>query len=128
MELSDDDQVLMDEAAAAVVKRRLAVPAMMFLETVSPMNMLSSSMLHMITPIWGIALPAARLQQVAKLLERRGTIPELIRTIDEAEDQRRTEERAQRKARKEQRHAEALQKKQDKMRRKQQLKQPGKEP
>lgn len=109
-EISEDDRALMEEAAAAVVKRRLAVPAMMFLETVSPMNTLSSSMLHMIAPIWGIALPAARLTQVAQMLERRDTIPQLIRIIDEAEEERRLEEAAQRKALKEQRRIQKKQK------------------
>ncbi len=90
----------MEEAADAVVKRRLAVPAMMFLETVSPMNTVTASMLHMITPIWGLALPAERLKQVATMLERRDTIPELIRVIDEREERRRREERDEKRARK----------------------------
>jgi hypothetical protein len=103
----------MEEAAEAVVKRRLAVPAMMFLETVSPMNTVTSSMLHMIAPIWGMALPAARLNQVAKMLERRETIPEFIRVIDAAEEVRRTAEKAERQAHKEQRRLEKAAKKRD---------------
>ena len=119
MTTSADDQKLMEEAAQAVVKRNLAVPAMMFLETVRPMNTVSSSMLHMIAPIWGIALSAERLKQVATMLERRETIPDLIRVIDEAEEVRRSEEIRVRKLRKEQRREKALEKKAEKQRKKQ---------
>ncbi len=111
MPISKEDEELMQEAAVAVVKRRLAVPAMMFLETVSPMNTLTSSMLHMITPIWGIALPEARLRQVAAMLERRETIPALIRTIDDAEEDRRLHEKAQRGLAKQRKREAKLEKK-----------------
>ena len=119
MAISADDQKLMEEAAQAVVKRHLAVPAMMFLETVRPMNTDSSSMLHMIAPIWGIALPVERLKQVAAMLERRETIPELIQVIDAAEEERRSEEIRERKARKERRRHKTLEKKAEKQRKKQ---------
>jgi predicted aminopeptidase len=96
MEFTDEERALIDEAAEATVKRRLAVPAMMFLETVSPMNTLSASMLHMLTPMWTIAMPASRIKAMAALLERREAIPELIRAIDTAEELRRQAEVAER--------------------------------
>jgi hypothetical protein len=89
----------MDEAAAAIVKRRLAVPAMMLLETMTPMNMVSASMLHVMSPVWRAALPASRIEEVAKLLERREAIPEFVKVIDAAEEARRGENAAQRKER-----------------------------
>jgi len=119
MELSTDDRSLMEEAAQGVVKRRLSVPAMMFLETVSPMNTLASSMLHMITPIWGMVLSADRIKQLARLLEERDAIPELIKIIDEAEETRRAEERVDRDARKAERKALKERRRQEKLNRKQ---------
>ena len=68
------------------MRRQLAVPAMMLLETMAPMNMVTSSMLTMLSPLWRAALPASRIDKVAKVLERREAIPELIRIIDEEED------------------------------------------
>ncbi len=79
----------MEEAAATIVQRRLAVPAMMLLETVSPMNLVTASMLHVVSPVWRAGLPASRIDAVARLLERRDAIPEFIRIIDAAEEARR---------------------------------------
>ncbi len=82
------ERALMEEAARSIVERRLAVPAMMLLETVSPMNLITASMLHVVSPVWRAGLPASRIDAVAQLLERRETIPEFIRIIDAAEDAR----------------------------------------
>ena len=88
-DFSAAERKLMEEAAASIVQRRLAVPAMMLLETVSPMNLVTASMLHVVSPVWRAGLPASRIDDVAKLLERREAIPELIRVIDAAEETRR---------------------------------------
>jgi len=83
------EQALIDDAARRVVAARLAVPAMLFLETISPMNLLTASMLHALTPVLGLALPPRRLEELARLLERRESIPAFIAAIDAAEDSRR---------------------------------------
>jgi hypothetical protein len=82
----------MDEAARSIVARRLAVPAMMLLETVSPMNLVTASMLHVVSPVWRAGIPSSRLDELARLLERRDAIPEFIRVIDAAEGDRRRRE------------------------------------
>jgi|GEM_PF-3400066 len=97
---SEEERALMTEAAEGLVKRRFAVPAMLFLETVSPMNMVSASMLHMLSPIWRSAMPASRIDQLAALLERRDSVPEFISIIDQTEETRRRDEKAARRARK----------------------------
>ena len=86
---SPDERALLDDAARRVVSVRMAVPAMMFLETLAPMNLVTASMLHGLVPLFGIALPAARLEALARLLERRESIPALVAAIDAAEDARR---------------------------------------
>ena len=88
-ELSSADGALLDEAARRVAESRLAVPAMMFLESIAPMNLVTANMLHLLTPVLGIALSPALLERVARLLERRETIPDFVRRIDAAEDARR---------------------------------------
>jgi len=84
-----DERKLMEDAARSIVERRLAVPAMMLLETVVPMNLVTASMLHVVSPVWRAGLPASRIEDVARLLERRDAIPEFIRMIDAAEESRR---------------------------------------
>ena len=97
---TDAERTLMQQAADGLVKRRCAVPAMLFLETVSPMNMVSASMLHMLSPLWRSVLPASRIDQLAALLERRESVPEFISIIDQTEETRRLDEKAAKKARK----------------------------
>jgi len=86
---SADEQSLIDDVARRVIGARMAVPAMMFLETLAPMNLVTASMLHSLTPLLGIALPADKLAAIATLLERREAIPALVLAIDAAEDRRR---------------------------------------
>jgi hypothetical protein len=83
------EQALMADAARRVVAARMAVPAMMFLETLAPMNLVTASMLHALQPLLGIMLPADKLSAVATLLERREAIPAFVAAIDVAEDARR---------------------------------------
>ena len=99
-QFTPDERALLEEAARAVVQRRLATPAMMLVETMTPMNMVTSSMLHVLSPLWRAALPASRIDRLAKLLERRDALPELVRVIDAAEENRRREEADERSARK----------------------------
>jgi hypothetical protein len=96
---TQQERDLMDEAAASIVKRRLAVPAMMLLETMTPMNMVSASMLHVLSPVWRAALPASRIEDIAKLLERREAIPEFVKVIDAAEEARRKDAKERRNER-----------------------------
>lgn len=87
-----DEQALLDDVARRVVGARMAVPAMMFLETLAPMNLVTASMLHALNPVLGIALPAAKLAAIATLLERREAVPALVAAIDAAEHSHRLAE------------------------------------
>jgi hypothetical protein len=80
--LSPEDAALMERVAAAIVKRGMAAPATVFLESMGPMNFLGSQALHFLAPIIECALQAKEVEQVARLLERRDTIPRLIALIE----------------------------------------------
>lgn len=80
--VSPSDLALMERVAAAIVKRGMAAPATVFLESMGPMNYLGSQALHILTPIIECALPTKDVEEVARLLERRDTIPRLIEIID----------------------------------------------
>ncbi|HJR75795.1 MAG TPA: hypothetical protein VJ805_02445 [Nitrospiraceae bacterium] len=77
-----EDQALLDRVAEAVVKRGMAAPAAVFLESMGPMNFLGSQALHFISPILECAFSAKEVTQVACLLERRDTISRLIVLIE----------------------------------------------
>lgn len=80
--LSLDDLALLERVADAVVKRGMAAPAAVFLESLGPMNFLGSQALHFLTPILDLACKTSEIEQVARLLERRDTIPRLIDLIE----------------------------------------------
>ncbi len=79
---TDEDLALLERMADAVVKRGMAAPATVFLESLGPMNFLGSQALYFLTPIVEWAFQAKEIEQVARLLERRDTIARLIAVIE----------------------------------------------
>lgn len=80
--LSIEDVQLLERIAETIVKRGMAAPATMFLESLGPMNFLGSQALHFITPIIDCAFNVKEVEQVARLLERRDTVIRLISIIE----------------------------------------------
>lgn len=80
--LTIEDVQLLERIAEVVVKRGMAAPATMFLESMGPMNFLGSQALHFITPIIECAFNTKEVEQVARLLERRDTVTRLIAIIE----------------------------------------------
>ena len=80
--LSTDDVAFMERIADALVRRGMGAPAAMFLESMGPMNFLGSQALHVLTPIIECAFDGKDMERVARLLERRETISQLIALIE----------------------------------------------
>lgn len=80
--LSIEDVELMQRVADVIVKRGMASPATVFLESMGPMNFLGSQALLFFTPIIECAFNVKEVEQVARLLERRDTIPRLVALIE----------------------------------------------
>ena len=80
--LSVEDVALIERVVGAIIKRRMAAPATVFLESMGPMNFLGSQALYFLTPIIECAFHAREVEQVARLLERRDTIARLITMIE----------------------------------------------
>jgi len=79
---ASEDLVLLERVADAVVKRGMTAPATIFLESLGPMNFLGSQALYFLAPIVEWVLNAKEIEHVARLLERRETIPHLITIIE----------------------------------------------
>ncbi|NOS76752.1 MAG: hypothetical protein HOP35_02270 [Nitrospira sp.] len=77
-----EDLALLQRVADAVVQRRMAAPAIVFLESLGPMSFLGSQALHFFAPIIELAFSAHEVSQVATLLERRDTTVRLIALIE----------------------------------------------
>ena len=84
--LSSEDEALLEKMATVVVKRGMARPTVLFLESVGPMNFLGSQALHFLTPILNLACEARELEQAARLLERRDAMPRLVALIETKEE------------------------------------------
>jgi hypothetical protein len=80
--LTSADLALLERAADAVVQRGMATPAVLFLESVGPMNFLGSQALHFLTPILDVVFPQRDVERVACLLERRDTLARLAALIE----------------------------------------------
>lgn len=80
--LSQEDQALLERLAETIIDRRMATPALLFFESVGPMNFLGSQVLHFLTPLLNLTCRATEFDRAARLLERRDTIPRLIALIE----------------------------------------------
>jgi hypothetical protein len=80
--LTAEEQALLEKVAATVVRRRMAGPAVLFLESAGPMNFLGSQALHFLAPILDLTCDAREIERAAGLLERRDAIPRLIELIE----------------------------------------------
>ena len=80
--LSPEDVALLERVAATVVERGMATPAILFLESVGPMNFLGSQALHFFTPILEVVFLQRDVERVAQLLERRDTLSRLAVLIE----------------------------------------------
>src|SRR6266849_1503959 len=80
--LAAEDAGRLERVAVAVVERGMAVPAVVFLESVGPMNFLGSQALHFFTPILEVVFSQRDVERVALLLERRDTLSRLGAMIE----------------------------------------------
>ena len=80
--LNADDAEFLDRIADALLKRGMAAPATMFLESMGPMNFLGGQALHMLTPIIECAFDGKDMERLARLLERRDIVSRLITLIE----------------------------------------------
>lgn len=73
---------MLERIAGAVTTRGMATPAVLFLESMGPMNFLGSQALHVLSPIIECVVSGTELSQAARLLERRDSISRLITLIE----------------------------------------------
>jgi hypothetical protein len=81
-ELSMAETLLLERVADAVVRRGMAAPATVFLESIGPMNFLGSQALQFMAPLLDLAFSAKEVTEVARLLERRDSLSRLITLIE----------------------------------------------
>jgi len=91
--LAGEDLELMERVADALVTRGMGTPAMLFLESMGPMNFLGSQALHALTPLIECVFHAKDFERLACLLERRDTMVRLAALIERQTSLRRASAR-----------------------------------
>lgn len=81
--LAEDEQAVMEKVAHKVVERRMAVPAIIFLESVKPLNFIASQTLVFFEPIIQTVFSFKDYEAFRTGLEKRESIEILIRHIEE---------------------------------------------
>ena len=86
------DQIV-DRLAAKVVEWKMAVPAVIFLETMKPLNYVGSQVLVFFAPIATTIFNAADYAELTSLMETRGNIEILLKRIEQKEEDARPSRR-----------------------------------
>ncbi|MBI3864932.1 MAG: hypothetical protein HY290_23900 [Planctomycetia bacterium] len=78
-------QAVIDRLCTQVVARGMTTPALVFLESVRPLNYLSSQILQFFTPILSVVADRRACDDLAEFLEHRGSVEYVCRRIEEIE-------------------------------------------
>jgi len=102
-----EDEALLDRLAVLIVRHRMTVPAIFFLESVKPLSFLGSQALHFFEPMVRAFFNVQDYERFALLMERRENLEALLVRIEARDDEARAREaeqrerdRAERRARK----------------------------
>ena len=77
--------------AAAIIERRMALPATLFLESVRPMNFLAGQAVHFFNPLLSVVLDFRQIEAFGLLLEKRGAVDLILGEIEGREARRKAE-------------------------------------
>lgn len=82
-DFSPEDLALLEKIAGVIVKRDMATPALLFLESLGPMSFLGSQVVHGLKPFLDVVIAPADAERLAALLERRDSIERLSALLQE---------------------------------------------
>jgi hypothetical protein len=82
---TEGQRAIIDKLCRQVVARGLTTPALIFLESVRPLNYVSSQTLQFFTPILSAVADRKACDELAEFLEHRGSVEFLCQRIEELE-------------------------------------------
>lgn len=80
---TDAEREVIDRLCGVIVSRGLVTPALVFLESVRPLNYVSAQTLHFFAPFISALGDTHSFNEFAHFLERRGAIDYLCQRLDE---------------------------------------------
>ena len=84
-QLSAEESALIERLATEVVRRRMTVPAILFLESMKPLTFLGSQTLYFFEPMVRAITSRSEYRTATTLLEDRDKIEHLLRRIEALE-------------------------------------------
>lgn len=84
-EPTEEQRLLVDRVCREIVRRRMAAPALAFLEMSRPLNFLGAQALHFLAPIISLVVEDSQHRAFAEFLERRDSVDILCRRIETLE-------------------------------------------
>lgn len=87
--LTDNDTGLIKKLADLVIRRNMSVPAVLFLESVRPLNFVGSQAMAFFKPLLSRFFTREEYDKLANILEKREVIDLLINEIEEKAGTRR---------------------------------------
>ena len=85
---TENQKHIVDKVGHEVVKRHLAMPAVLLLETLRPLNYIGSQVMHFFQPIISSVLPVDGYSDFTELLEQRGSVDYFCERITNIEEKR----------------------------------------
>jgi hypothetical protein len=82
---TDEQRAIIDRLCRQVVARGLTTPALVFLESVRPLNYISAQTLQFFAPILSVVADRQACDELAAFLEHRGSLDFLCQRIGELE-------------------------------------------
>ena len=83
--LTPRQEEILDKVASKVIEWRMAAPAILFLESVKPLNYVGSQVLVFFSPIINSFFTVGDYDEVVAIMEERENIERLLRRIEEKE-------------------------------------------
>ncbi|NIM75347.1 MAG: hypothetical protein GTO21_01355 [Armatimonadetes bacterium] len=86
----EDEDAFIEKIAREIARRRLEVPAVMFLEIHRPISFLGSQAIFFCAPFLKFIVPPDGAEKFARLLDTPGGVDRLIQSIEEAANRHET--------------------------------------
>ncbi len=89
-EPTDAQEAAVEKVCQEVIRRHMATPALIMLETFRPLNYIGSQVLHFFHPIISAILTTDAYRNFTEFLERRGSIDYMCQRIEHLDDKMRS--------------------------------------
>ncbi len=79
---------LIKEVATKIVRRRMTVPAILFIESLKPINRLAGQAILIVSPFLAIFVSYEKIEQFCDMLQDRENVEKLLNEIKDQEDEK----------------------------------------